>query len=106
MKDGLKKIEWIDPICCNPPHAITHWEFYCELVTTFRKEKGWRKGTGALIGHEWLFHRIQLISGSHRWAAAKTVGILIPVVIYKYDELFNIWGTEQWIEWINNPPLT
>ena len=46
--------------------------------------------------------KIQLISGSHRWAAAKTVNIKIPVVIHTYEQICDIWGTDEWLNLLQN----
>lgn len=57
----------------------------------------------ALLGYP-VDETIQLVSGSHRWAAAQAVGISVPVSIKSYAEVHDIWCTRAWIEWLTNPP--
>lgn len=95
--------EWIEPEKCEPPHRVTHPEFFRLLIKEFQ-EFGWRKGTPALLGYD-FFNHIQLISGSHRWAAAKIVGIKIPVMVNSYDDVLQKWGFDEWVKMVKNPPI-
>lgn len=97
-----KNIVWIPPYQCAPPHKITHKDKFLELVEQF-KIIGWNLKEPALIGYP--FNRgVQLISGSHRWAAAMIANILIPVKIHEYEYIYEIWGKDGWLELIKNPP--
>jgi ParB-like chromosome segregation protein Spo0J len=79
-----------------PPHRITHPEKFEQLVNEF-DTNGWDITEPVLIGYAWE-EKIQLVSGSHRWAAAQEVDMLIPVEVYSYQYMSEIWGTEKWVE--------
>lgn len=91
---NLKPIQWIDPKLCDPPHKITHPDKFQQLVKQFSKI-GWNLSKQPLIGY--YLDKIQLISGSHRWAAANKAGIKIPVILYDYKDIQDIWGTDDWM---------
>lgn len=95
------RVKWIDPKCCNPPHRITHFDKFVDLCEQF-SENGWDTKKPPLIGYQ--RKKIQLISGSHRWAAALYNKIKIPVIIYPYKTIIKIWGTDEWIELLVNAP--
>ena len=94
----------MSPKLCCPPHQITHEEKYTSLICDFRRE-GWKKGTPALKGYIFETY-IQLVSGSHRWAAANYVGIDVPVDLHSYNDVYLIWGTDRWIGWIEDVVTT
>jgi hypothetical protein len=94
-----KDVTWIDPNICDPPHRVTHPDKFLELVEMF-SDKGWDTSKPVLLGY--TLDKIQLISGSHRWAAANEVNIKIPVVVYSYDEIADIWGTDAWLDLLNS----
>lgn len=96
---GSTKIEWVDPMLCDPPHRITHHDKMCDLAYLFRIG-GWDPEQPALIGYR-NGERIQLVSGTHRWNAA--VGVLkrIPVLMIDAEKL---WGSQEWIDFLKNPP--
>ena len=89
-------VEWVPASACFPPHKITHPEKALQLFREFSTQ-GWDPSQPALVGYPWG-EGIQLISGSHRWAAAAEAGIKIPVVIKPYHEVAWSWGhLERWI---------
>lgn len=92
------------PSWCVPPHRLTHQEKYEELVQDFIKNKGWSSGYPVLIGY-WFENKIQLISGTHRYYAAITADILLPIEILQFEYVYSIWGTDTWIEMIKNPKV-
>jgi hypothetical protein len=98
-------ITWVDPKACLPPHRLTHPEKFQDLVEEF-KNNNWGRGFPALIGY-WDINdddkKIQLISGTHRWNAAIKADILIPVEIHSREFLEEIWGTDEWLEMMQNP---
>lgn len=52
----------------------------------------------ALVGYRWK-GRVQLLSGSHRWAAAVLAQLpVIPVVVLPLERVEAAWGTEAWAE--------
>lgn len=88
-------VRWIPPSTCDPPHAVGRPEQVRRLFLDFLK-RGWDIEKGALVGYP-LGDRIQLLSGSHRWAAAKMARIRIPVVIRHPEEVWAAWGDlEKW----------
>lgn len=85
------------PELCIPPHRVSH----PEKVGYFYKQflyKGWGKGYPKLVGYPWQ-GRIQLLSGSHRWAAALRARMPIPVAVVPYEQVEEAWGNlELWQE--------
>lgn len=92
----MQIITWVNPDECEPPHKITHWDKYQQLVSEFQRDGCWGIDHDVLTGY-YIGDKIQLISGSHRWAAAKEADIMVPVMIYDYDEIQESWGTERWV---------
>ena len=83
----------LSPQLCDPPHRITHLEKVCDICRSLAVN-GWVGDQ--LVGYL-LDGRIQLINGSHRWAAAKELGIHIPVVVVSYAYVQDIWGDlDKW----------
>jgi hypothetical protein len=92
------RARWVTPKSCTPPHRITHPEKFVELSRQFSTQ-GWDINHPALIGYQ--LEKIQLISGSHRWAAALKADIKIPVILYPYSKIRAIWGTDEWLALLN-----
>ena len=92
----MNNVQWIDTNLCDPPHKVTHPEKFYELLELFLKY-GWDNNHPPLLGY-WFEDKIQLISGSHRWAAANEAHIKIPILLYSYEFIKNIWGTEEWLQ--------
>jgi hypothetical protein len=92
------RARWILPRNCIPPHQITHHDKFVELYYQFSTH-GWDLNHPALVGYQ--LEKIQLISGSHRWAAAIKADIKIPVIIYPYSKIRAIWGTDEWLTLLN-----
>lgn len=89
---------WLSPLDCSPPHRVTHPEKFSELITEFCA-RGWDESNPRLLGYFWPEDgRVQLISGSHRWAAALCAEIDIPVDVYPFEFIQEIWGTQRWLE--------
>lgn len=95
-------IYWLHPRKMRPPHQVTDAERALALRDGLKKF-GWKKGSPALLGY-WDHGRIQLISGSHRWAACMSLNIRIPVYVVGREYLRRIWGTEQWVKLVAHPP--
>lgn len=81
---------WLDPQACDPPHGVTHPDKEVDLAREFHV-RGWHPDHPALVGYE-LGRRVQLLSGSHRWAAAKMAGIKIPVVVHPEATIVRAYG--------------
>lgn len=91
-------VAWHHPSDFLPPHRITHFEKFLELVSKFQND-GWDPLQPALLGYD-----DQLITGSHRWAAARKANILIPVIVYSRRFIEEVWGTDDWLSMIRSPP--
>ena len=95
-------LTWIHPCKCIPPHRITHWDKFTDLKNNL--SNGWDSACPVLIGY--LFeNKIQLISGSHRWAAMLELNKEIPVFVMDYEVVLSIHGTDTWVNMMSNPPL-
>lgn len=82
------------PIQCLPPHGVTDPEKMYALANSFAT-RGWEGEP--LIGYRIEDGRIQLLSGSHRWAAARLMRKrVIPVRVYPEWYVQALWDTPQW----------
>ena len=96
------KFKWLDISECTPPHRITH-ESHLEILINSLKN-GWDLNCPVLIGYE-LDGLVQLISGSHRYEACRYNKLKLPVIIYEYNYIESIFGSNLWIDLVSNPPL-
>lgn len=92
--EQLSMAIWVHPDSCFPPHRVTHPAKVASLAKDFEDFGWWGE---ALVGYfTWdqtsKSFGLQLLSGSHRWAAALEVGTKIPVVILDEDEVESAWG--------------
>jgi ParB-like chromosome segregation protein Spo0J len=94
---------WLNPRHCVPPHRVTHEERLIALVDSLSSD-GWKPGEPALIGYEEPDGTIQLVSGSHRWAAAAHLDLPLPVYILPRAHMDAIWGTDAWVALLAHPP--
>lgn len=84
-------VKWLSPSACAPPHRVARPEQVEGLAREFRA-RGWDPGAPTLVGYE-LDGAVQLLSGSHRWAAAELAGLaLIPVVVRGLRRVQVSWG--------------
>jgi hypothetical protein len=81
---------WVPWTVCEPPHVVTHPNKLDELIVAF-KWKGWDLNRDALVGYM-RDGRIQLLSGSHRWEAARRTDNDVPVVIRSEAEVREAFG--------------
>ena len=93
-------IVWLDPDDCDPPHGLdltTERDFnkVYDLTQAFKSE-GFDRTKAALVGYP-LNKKIQLLSGTHRHAAAKIAGIKLPVTLWLSSDIEKNWGLlESW----------
>lgn len=88
----------LNPNECLPPHRVTRPEHRDALALAFVRD-GWDPNEPALVGYRLLTGQVQLLSGSHRWDAARLANISIPVVIYKREDVDDAWGNvRRWFE--------
>lgn len=87
---------WQNPREWSPPHRVTHEEKLEKLYLDF-VENGWDLSKPSLLGYICPDGH-QLITGSHRHAAAILAGIKVPVDVVSYYYLREIWGTDEWLE--------
>lgn len=86
----------LDPAALLPPHRVTRPEQVEELAADMQN-RGWRGAD--LIGYRLHGQHgpVQLLSGTHRQAAAKSIGMHIPVVIYNRATVERAYGDlERW----------
>lgn len=83
------------PAECRPPHRVTHPEKRDDLVISFL-EFGWDLSHPDLVGYQEDGY-VQLLSGSHRFDAARIADINLPVRVYRRAEIEEIWGNlDEW----------
>lgn len=76
-----------------PPHKITRPE-QVDQLTASMEEGGWQGDP--LVGY-WICGELQLLTGTHRRAAADRANILVPVIVYSYQEVLGAYGNlEHW----------
>lgn len=90
----MPKPMWCSALSLVAPHAITHPEKVMDLAADFA-ENGWDTSCPPLIGY-FVEGEIQLLSGTHRQAAAVIAGIKIPVLIWSKYTVEQAWGTDDW----------
>lgn len=89
---GLKLLP---PTVMVPPHKVTRESDVIDLAEKFYCE-GWDSTKPALVGYKY-FNKIQLLSGTHRHAAALLADLeSIPVVVFEVDEITDAWGKPEW----------
>lgn len=98
------RVIWVPTGICTPPHRVTHEEKLEQLTTEF-SQRGWDIAQPALVGYP-LGCGIQLLSGSHRWAAATAAGLVcIPVIIHPYSAFQRAHGNlGAWKTLMDAPP--
>ncbi len=81
-----------------PPHGLTHPDKLEQLISEF-EVSGFNSAKSVLTGYYWKEeNKVQLISGSHRWLAARYTQVDLPVKVYPFDYIQTIWGTDEWIQ--------
>ena len=80
----------VAPEDCDPPHRVGRPEQVIELQTEFATN-GWSPSEPALVGYA-INGRIQLLSGSHRWAASCGILDRIPVTLVASRLVDECWG--------------
>ena len=83
----------VSPEDCDPPHGVSHPDKVIDLANQF-VESGWNTKHPRLIAYPFE-KRLQLLSGSHRWIAARLAHIQIPVVV-SHRTVQALWGTDGW----------
>lgn len=97
-----RPISWEHPAHWNPPHRVTHVEKLEKIYDSFITV-GWLSTRPSLVGYRDEDGWQQLVSGSHRRAAALLAGIRIPVRIYSYFVMQEAWGNlEEWFKIVGN----
>lgn len=86
---------------CAPPHRVDRPELVRALACVFAMS-GWDPDCPKLVGYEVGEPGnvgVQLLSGSHRWEAARLAGIKIPMVIFPYEIVLKAFGdVDLWRE--------
>lgn len=94
---------WVDPADCDPPHAAEPTKM-AKFVTAFQ-EAGFDENHPAVIGYPFN-GRIQLLSGSHRHAAAIRTGTKLPVTMWLQSDVQRAWGNlAEWAKVMRQVPV-
>lgn len=80
----------VSPLDCDPPHRVGYPEKVDALRDAFLLA-GWDARHPRLVAYP-CGRRLQLLSGSHRWAASLGVLAEIPVSIVSSAEVEAAWG--------------
>lgn len=93
-------IAWISPWFCKPPHGVSRPEQVISLAESFKTGRGWALYAPALVGYHLDERNVQLLSGSHRWAAAIEAGMpMVPVRLHPRAVVEAAWGNlGHWVE--------
>lgn len=92
------KVFWIDPKHCDPPHRITHPQQVEGLAHSIRRF-GW---DGPPLTGYFDSDRVILLSGSHRFGAALSLGIRLPVKVYAKMQIDRVFGNvPEWKSVVN-----
>lgn len=101
-------VYWLDPKICIRPHSVSRPDDVIDFANQF-VEHGWDPNKPRLIGYPYIENdfekllKIQLLTGTHRHAAAQLAGILIPVIIRSFDEVKRAAGDlNAWKELLND----
>lgn len=93
-------LRWMPPVRCMPPHSVSRPDDVIVFANAF-DQVGWDYDHPALVGYPWREKRkIQLLSGSHRWAGATMAELaLIPVIVVPFAWVDAAWGhPKEWAE--------
>ena len=104
----VRAFTWLHPGDCIPPHGLDmQWKHDSEKVEKLAQAfglYGFDVTKPALVGYP-LDGRVQLLSGTHRHAAAERTGVLLPVTIWLNSDVRKMWGTPLWDEVIRDIPV-
>ena len=100
---GTVDLIWVNPWDCDLPHRVARQHQVVELAEQF-VASGWDPEKPALVGYQ-LDDRLQLLSGTHRCAAARLAGLKrIPVLVWRQDIIEDSWGKLRKWKRIMSPP--
>jgi hypothetical protein len=83
-------VTWLTTKACRPPHRVGRPEQVDDLTEAFLFS-GWDRRRPVLVGYQ-DGHGVQLLSGSHRWAAADRAGVAVPVIVVAKRFVEECWG--------------
>lgn len=88
-------LEFHHPARVLPPHGIKRPEQVTALACAMRM-RGWVGKS--LIGYRLPDGQLQLLSGTHRRAAALWAGVTLPVIVYPSSLVARCWGRlNRWL---------
>jgi ParB-like chromosome segregation protein Spo0J len=90
------KLQYLPPTLLQPPHKVTRPEQVEALAQEF-SYNGWNLNEPALVAY-WDYNNLQLLSGTHRQAAAIVAKLeTIPVVVHPYKAIKAAYGNlNEW----------
>ena len=110
MSDKINLIKWLGADDCEPPHGLDMGSKHdADKVEMLEKQftiNGFDKRYPALIGYP-LNGKIQLLSGTHRHAAACRSGAKLPVILWLKSDIEESWGElQKWAKVIQDIPVS
>lgn len=107
---SIELVKWLSAEDLDPPHGLDmsskHDADKVEMLERKFKSEGFDKRYPALIGYP-LGGRIQLLSGTHRHAAATRTGVKLPVVLWLRSDIEKNWGNlTKWERIIQDIPVS
>lgn len=97
------------PSDCDPPHGLdltpgSRDSLKVEMLEEAFQKKGFDPEAPALVGYP-IDGRIQLLSGTHRHEAARRADIYLPISLKLRSVVEGSWGTDRWIDLIEDVPV-
>lgn len=93
VKEQVLPPKWFNPLYLDPPHEVTSPDRVAVLAASMSVH-GWVGDP--LVGYI-LDNRLQLLSGTHRRAAAIIAKIRVPVILYTHAYIFEAYGDlDKW----------
>lgn len=104
----MSAIIWVDPRDCEPPHGLDmsspHDYLKVEALARDFAAHGFDRMRPALLGYP-LGGRIQLLSGTHRHAAALLTGTRLPITLWLGSSVEEAWGRTVWRRVMEDIPV-
>ena len=106
----MNLVKWMSAEDLDPPHGLDmsspHDYEKVEMLEKKFREEGFDKKYPALIGYP-LNGKVQLLSGTHRHAAATRSGAKLPIVMWLRSDIEASWGElEKWRKVIEDIPVS
>jgi hypothetical protein len=108
MERKARSFIWVDPSDCDPPHGLDmegeRDANKVALLAAAFEANGFDLDMPALVGYP-NEGRIQLLSGTYRHLAASQAGIQLPITLWLFSDIQEMWATELWEEVMRDIPV-